>query len=84
MARFLITTDPSDGHVIPSTSIVRKLIEHDHEVVWITGRQYREKVETTGARFYPLPRETDPNGMEMYDFYPKLKELKGEQSCEED
>lgn len=77
MGRFLITTGPYPGHVTPSMPIVRKLIERGHEVVWMTGRQYREKVEATGARFYPLPKESDPGGMEIYDFYPELKELKG-------
>jgi len=77
MARFLITTGPYPGHIAPSTPIVRKLIERGHEVVWITGRQYKEKVEATGARFYPLPKESDPNGMEVYDFYPELRNLKG-------
>jgi len=77
MGRFLITTGPYPGHVTPSMPIVRKLIERGHEVVWMTGRQYREKVEATGARFHPLPKESDPGGMEIYDFYPELKELKG-------
>ena len=77
MARFLIATYPATGHVTPTIPIARKLVERGHEVVWITGRMHRETVETTGARFRPLPKESDPNGMEIYDFYPELKELKG-------
>jgi len=77
VARFLITTGPYPGHVTPSIPIAQKLVKRGHEVVWITGRQYKEKVEATSARFHPLPKEIDPNGMEIYDFYPKLKELKG-------
>jgi len=77
MARFLMATDPSVGHVTPCMAIARKLVERGHEIVWITGRQYKEKVEATGARFHPLPKESDPNGMEICDFYPELKELKG-------
>jgi len=77
MARFLITTDPSVGHVTPCTPIARKLVERGHEVVWITGRQYKDKVEATGARFHPLPKEIDPGEMEIYDFYPEMKERKG-------
>jgi len=57
--------------------IARKLVERGHEVVWITGRMYREKVETTGARFHPLPKEIDPGEMEIYEFYPQMKKLKG-------
>jgi len=77
MARFLIMTGPYPGHVTPTIPIARKLVERGHEVVWITGRLYRDKVETIGARFHPLPKELDPNGIEFYDFRPKLKELKG-------
>jgi len=77
MARFLIMTDPAVGHVTPSMPIAQKLVERGHEVVWITGRRYKEKVEATGAKFHPLPQEIDPGEMEIYDFYPRLKELKG-------
>ena len=77
MARFLIMTGPFAGHVAPTKPIARKLVERGHEVVWLTGRRYKDKVEATGARFYPLPKESDPNGMEIYDFWPELKELKG-------
>jgi UDP:flavonoid glycosyltransferase YjiC (YdhE family) len=70
-------TDAAVGHVMPTRPIARKLVEHGHEVVWITGRKYKEKVETTGARFHPLPQEIDPGEMEIYDYYPRMKELKG-------
>ncbi len=70
-------TGPYPGHVTPTIPIARKLVERGHEVVWITGRMYRDKVETIGARFHPLPKKLDPNGIEFYDFRPKLKELKG-------
>jgi len=77
MARFLIMTGPYPGHVAPTIPIARKLVERGHEVVWITGRMYRDKVETTGARFHPCPTEIDPGEMEWYEFDPRLKELKG-------
>jgi MGT family glycosyltransferase len=77
MARFLIMTAAGTGHVTPCMPIAQKLVERGHEVVWVTGRQYKEKVEATGARFHPLPKESDPNGIEFYDFYPQVKGLKG-------
>ena len=77
MARFLIMTDMAVGHVMPTMPIAKKLVERGHEVVWITGRKYKEKVESTGARFHPLPKEIDLGEMEYYDFYPEVKELKG-------
>lgn len=77
MTRFLMKTDALVGHVVPSMPIARRLVERGHEVVWITGRKYEGRVNSTGARFHPLPREIDPGEMEYYKFYPKLKELKG-------
>jgi len=65
------------GHIAPSVPIAQKLVERGHEVVWITGRQYRGEIEATGARFCPFPEDLDPNGMDTYDFYPELKVLKG-------
>ena len=53
------------------------MIEHGHEIVLITGRLYKEKVETTGAKFHPLPEEIDPGDREIYDCYPQMKELTG-------
>jgi MGT family glycosyltransferase len=77
MARFLILTFPLAGHVNPAIPIVRKLIEHGHEVLWITGRIFRERVEATGARYRLLPDEIDPGDKELYDLFPQLVELKG-------
>jgi UDP:flavonoid glycosyltransferase YjiC (YdhE family) len=77
MARFLMMTGPYPGHVAPCLLIARKLVERNHQLVWITGCRYQEEVESTGARFYPLPEEIDPKGMEIYEFYPELKRLKG-------
>jgi len=77
MARFLMWTGAVPGHVAPSIPIARKLVERGHELVWITGRQYQGDVETTGAKFHPFPKDLDPNGMDIYDFYPDLKVLKG-------
>jgi len=77
MARFIIMTGPYPGHIAPTIPIARKLVDREHEVVWITGRTYRDKVETIGAKFHPLPDENDPDGMEVYDWHPTLKKLKG-------
>ena len=77
MARFLVKTDAAVGHVMPTIPITRKLVERGHEIIWITGRNYKEKVESTGARFQPLQEEIDPGEMEWYDFCPQLKKLKG-------
>ena len=77
MSNFLVITGPYAGHVAPTVPIVHKLVKRGHDVVWITGRQFQKQVERAGAVFHPMPIERDPNGMEIYDFYRKLKERKG-------
>ena len=77
MANFVMMTGPFAGHVAPALPIARKLVQRGHDVVWITGRQYRGRVEATGARFHALPGESDPDGRQIYEFYPELKKLKG-------
>jgi MGT family glycosyltransferase len=77
MPHFLMSIAPSAGHVAPSLRIARKLTERGHKVVLMTGRLYREKVESTGARFHALPDEIDPGEREIYDFYPQMRELTG-------
>lgn len=39
------------GHVNPSLSLVRKLVEKGHEVSYLNSIEFRELIETTGARF---------------------------------
>ena len=73
MARFLVMTCPYPGHVAPSLPIVRKLMQRRHDIVWITGRKFKEEVQATGARFHPLPKDSDPDGMQVYDWHPELK-----------
>lgn len=77
MARFLITTGTGAGHVHPLLPISRKLIERGHEIVWITGRAYKEKVEATGACFYPFPESMDCSLVGLYEFYPEVAKLRG-------
>ncbi len=67
----------ADGHVNPFLPVVSHLVNEGHEVIWICGRAYRQKIEVTGAKFVPMPLEFDPNGLPIYEFKPELKKLKG-------
>jgi len=75
--RYLLMTAPADGHVIPCLSTAQNLIERGHAIEWITGRKYRILIDNIGAGFHALPREIDTGEMEIYDSYPRLKELRG-------
>ncbi len=59
MARFLVGTLAADGHVNPALPIVRRLVEHGHEVWWYTGQGFKAKVEATGAYHVAIRREID-------------------------
>jgi MGT family glycosyltransferase len=77
MTRFLFGTAVAAGHVTPTLPISRALVERGHQVVWITGRTFKERIEATGARFYPLPEAIDQGDMNLYEFFPELKKLHG-------
>lgn len=77
MPKILVSCAAADGHVNPFLPVVSHLINAGHEVVWICGRTYRQKIEATGAKFVPMPLEFDPNGQPIYEFKPELKKLKG-------
>jgi len=77
MPKILVSCAMADGHVNPFLPVVSYLINEGHEVVWICGRAYRQKIEATGARFVPMPIEFDTNGQPIYEFKPELKKLKG-------
>jgi len=77
MGKFLIITNPSDGHVTPLIPIVKALVKSGHTVKWINGRAFKEKVENSGAEFILMHQKYDRGKTDLYDFFPKLKKLKG-------
>ncbi|MDZ7970435.1 MAG: glycosyltransferase [Nostoc sp. DedSLP03] len=64
MARFLIGTIPTVGHVNPALPIARELVKRNHEVWWYTGIGFQSKVEATGARHVPIRTGLDFSNME--------------------
>jgi MGT family glycosyltransferase len=77
MPKILVACAAADGHVNPFLPLVTHLVGLGHEVVWLCGRAYQNKIETTGARFLGMPEAFDPRGMDIYEFKPELKKLKG-------
>ncbi|ASO20120.1 UDP:flavonoid glycosyltransferase YjiC (YdhE family) [Actinoalloteichus hoggarensis] len=62
MTRVLIAAVPIHGHVTPMRAIARNLVERGYPVTFLTGQDFRESVERTGARFRSLPSEADLTG----------------------
>ncbi len=42
---------PYAGHFNPTQTLVIELVKRGHEVLWVTGKAYKEKALATGARF---------------------------------
>ena len=77
MHKIITLISPAEGHFNPFVPIIIKLIERRHEVICITGRTFKQRVEDIGATYFPLPEKWDPRDMEIYDFFPELKQKKG-------
>ncbi len=77
MSQFVIVTYPLAGHVTATEPIIKKLVGRGHDIVWITGRMFRDKAKSIGVQYRPLPKEIDFEDKQIYDFFPKLKKLKG-------
>lgn len=77
MATFFLVTLPAHGHINPMMPISRMLVQRGHEVLWMTGKAFKERVEENGAVFYPFPKAYDPGETPLYDFWPELGKSKG-------
>lgn len=59
MARILMGTMPTTGHVRPGLGIARALIAAGHEVSWYTGSRFSDMIRETGATFRPMSPGVD-------------------------
>ncbi|KFF58599.1 hypothetical protein JF66_17390 [Cryobacterium sp. MLB-32] len=59
MARILIGTMPTTGHVRPGLDIARALVTAGHDVFWYTGSRYGDMVRETGATLLPMSAAVD-------------------------
>jgi MGT family glycosyltransferase len=77
MNRFLFTTMPATGHVVPMLPLARELSARGHEVHWYTGAVYRPQVEAAGAVHHPIRRAEDFGGQTIGEAFPELLGLTG-------
>jgi MGT family glycosyltransferase len=61
MAKILIATVPLTGHVNPGLTLAKVLIERGHKVIWYCGKDFRTRIEATGASFVPYKLAWDYN-----------------------
>ncbi len=77
MARFLVATYPSPGHVGPAAAVVEELTGRGHEVRWYTGRGFAEVVAKSGAQFCAMPQTLDWDYNNLNAAFPGRDNLKG-------
>ncbi|MCM3630271.1 hypothetical protein M3194_23345 [Paenibacillus glycanilyticus] len=64
MARILFSTTPVHGHVSANLLLAKKLVERGHEVMWYTGRRFKETVEAIGAKHVAMSVDYDDRKLE--------------------
>ncbi len=73
--KILIASTPATGHVNPLLTIARFLIEDGHEVVFLSGTIFRDRIERTGARFHALPGTADTDFRDLPAVVPELASI---------
>ncbi len=76
-AKVLLCAMPLTGHVTPLLPLARELVARGHVVHFYTGSRFRERVESTGARFETMSAALDPGERPLEHFLPELRELTG-------
>ena len=57
--KIVITSTPAAGHVNPLLGIAHILIGEGHDVTMLSGTAMRDRIERSGAQFWPLPSAVD-------------------------
>lgn len=71
----LVAATPAAGHVNPLAAIARILAAAGHSVVALSGKAFRQRFESAGARFHPLSADADPDFQNIASFVPELRDL---------
>ncbi|NBD25517.1 glycosyltransferase [Paenibacillus glycinis] len=64
MAQILFSTTPLHGHINASLLLAKTLVEKGHEVVWYTGKRFKETIEAIGARHIAMSFDYDDRKLE--------------------
>jgi len=77
MARLLIATIPSTGHVTPMLPLARALASRGHDVRWLSGVKHGARISATGARFVPYRVTRDIDEGLLDEAFPGREKLRG-------
>jgi UDP:flavonoid glycosyltransferase YjiC (YdhE family) len=71
--KVLFAATPVIGHVNPLLVAARILQNAGHETAFYTGSLFREKIESAGIRFFPLPADVDYDSRNLDAAFPERK-----------
>jgi MGT family glycosyltransferase len=73
--KILIPSMPATGHLNPLLAIARMLLAEGHEVAFLTGSAFRDRIERSGAKFFALPAGADFDPQNVFAVAPELKSI---------
>src|SRR4029077_3525986 len=73
--KILIPSTPATGHLNPLLAISRMLLAEGHEVAFLTGTAFRNRIESSGAKFFALPSGADFDPGEVLSVMPELRNI---------
>ncbi len=71
----LIASTPATGHINPLLAIVHMLRAEGHEISFLTGSAFRDRIENSGAKFVSLQGSADFDGRNLLSVAPELKDI---------
>jgi MGT family glycosyltransferase len=73
--KILVPSLPATGHLNPLLAIARILLAEGHEVAFLTGSAFRDRIERSGAKFFALPPAADFDPQNLFAVAPELKTI---------
>ena len=73
--KILVASTPATGHLNPLLAIVHMLRAEGHEITFLTGSAFRDRIENSGAKFVSLQGRADFDGRNFLSVAPELKDI---------
>jgi len=73
--KILFASTPATGHINPLLAITRILLAEGHQITFLTGSAFRDRIENSGAKFVSLQGRADFDGRDFLSVAPELKDI---------
>ena len=71
----LIASTPATGHINSLLAIVHMLWAEGHEITFLTGSAFRDRIGSSGAKFVSLQGGADFDRRDLLAVAPELKDI---------